>query len=106
MRALETNLIAGLVGPLDSRLQLRSTRRYAQHPSTCGIKFSIPLRSPGVKNLHTVNRRSLAEPYDIFPDLKRTRVSARRDHHPHRRIARPLEISFANPAFNLRLQHL
>src|SRR5258708_7447023 len=106
MRALETNLIAGLVGPLDSRLQLRSARRYAQHPSTCGIKFSIPLRSPSVKNLHTINRRSLAEPYNIFPYLKRPWITTGRDHHTHRSIAGPLEISFANAPFNRRLQCL
>src|SRR5271154_1910603 len=105
MRSLKTNPSARLIRPLHRTLQRPRSRRHSQHTPASSIKSTIPLRSPRVKHLHSIDL-SPVESCNLLPHLVRPRISSRSHHHAYRSIARPLEIAFTDPAFNRRLQSL
>src|SRR6267154_764695 len=106
MRPVKTDLLASLIRSAHRSLQIPSPRRNSQHPSPRCIKLFISFRSPRMKNLHTLNRRSPIQSHNILPYLKRPRIPSRRHHHAYRRIRRPLKIPFAHPPLNRRFQRL
>src|SRR5579863_771728 len=104
LRPLKPNLLASRISPFHCRLQIRRPRRDSQHPPARSKKLSISLRSPRMKNLH-----ALAHPIqsdNIFPHIKRPRISSRSHHHAHRRVPRPSEIPIAYSPFHRSLQRV
>src|SRR5882762_5419305 len=70
MRAVKTNLRAGLIGAAHRRLQIACARGYSQHSAACRVINPIALRRTRMKYLYAFDRACLLESVDSFSKIE------------------------------------